>query len=234
MAALANLDYIRVRIYNENPSKSQVAINTLYYQITALVGAWTPVSLAAALGQTHSPLFRGWQSPQTRYAATGVARVRPNPTPEFKSTLFNGPGTTGGSTFPTQVTGLCGGRAADYHTGSPTAKHPAGVQVLAISRIYVSFPAAYLTPTPAETGSMSETLYQQLLLISFALFAPRTVIGSAGASMTLQPVIRWSVDTFPPTGRIYNFTPVDLRFTSRLWATQRSRGDRGQHELFAI
>ncbi len=235
MANLLNNDYLRCRIYNENPSRGQVAINTLYYKVVNIVGVWTPVDLATAFSQTHAPLFRGWQSSSTRYAGTGISRYSPLPTPEFKSTAGNGVGTLGGSSYPTQVTGLIGGKAADYHTGSATAKHPLGVQVLASMRLYISFPCAFLTPTPAETGAMAETLYQQLLLIAGTLLQQRTAFNVGGATITLAPQIRWSTVTLPPTVvRTFSFSPLETRYTSRLWATQQRRGDRGQHEAFSI
>jgi len=234
MADLANNDYIRVRIYNEDPGRSQVAINTLFYKIVNIVGTWTPASLAASLATAHAPLFRAWQSPATKYNGTGVARYSPNPTPEFRNTTTAGVGTVGTTTYPTQVTGLIGGRAADYHTGSSTSKHPAGVQVIASSRIYVSFPSVSLAVGSAA-GAMSDTQFNQLKTMVAFLYTQQTIAGAGLSTITLAPQIRWSTVTLPPVVvRTFSFSPVDTFYASRLWATQRRRGDRGQHEAFSV
>ena len=232
MANIVNNDTIRVRIYNENPSRAQTAVNTLYYLVTDATGTWSVADVAAAMSLVHAPLFRGWQSPATRYAGTGVARVRPTATPQTTSTAGAGPGNLGSVTFPTQVTGLIGGKAADYHTGSPTAKHPDGIKILASMRLYISFPSNQFLGT--TDGKMPDVMYNQLIAMAGAIIAPRTITKTGGASMTMQPMIRYSVRPAIGEPPVYFYVPVDTRRLSRLWATQRRRGDRGQQELSPV
>jgi len=223
-------DTIRMRFANYDPTKSQTALNTMYYQVGTTIGAWTPGQVASAAGAVHGPLFRAWQSPKTQFSYTGVARVKPLPSPESRSTNGAGIGTTGTATLPTQVTGLIGGAAEQYHTGSATVKHPDGVQVLASMRLYISFPTVNLA-AEAQDGSMSNSQFDNLLLLATTLLNVRTITASGGKSMVLNPMIRYSTVTLPPVVvRSFFFVPLFQIRVSRLWATQRCRGDRGQQE----
>jgi len=231
MANLVNGDKIKVNIYTEIPSRSQKATMGVYYTVTDIVGAWTPLTVAGALSQSHSPLFRAWMSSLGLYRETGVKRVSPTVTPESKSTLGQGFGTNGAAQLPTQVTGLIVGKADVYHTGSPTDLHPAGVQILASCRNYISFPALVTGGSTEFDGRMRPSQITQLNTIASTLYSPRFGVNVGGATITLTPQIRYGVKTLPPTV-VTNYTYVGIATLSAspLWATQQRRGDRGKRE----
>jgi len=237
MANILLGDVLRVKIYNEVPSKSQESVNTIYYQVSAIAGPWTQLDVANAISQTHGPLFRPWQADTARYNGTGVGIVGPVAAPEAISTLGNGAGTGGSALLPTQVCGLIGTKALGYHTGSKTEKHPLGEQVLAVSRIYVSFPASFADPL--HNGGMHLTQYNLLATLAGVLYQGRGLVGVGGATMTLTPKLRvrvkdvWPV-VDPPLPAIVTFENVGTIYASDLWATQRRRGDRGQREAFSV
>jgi len=235
MAVIQNGDILRVKIYNEVISRSQQSTNALYYQVTAIDGPWQPLDVAAVLSSTHAALFRPWQALPARYAGTGVAVVAPllNAQPNAISDSGNGTGTAGAMLLPSQVCGLIGTKSSKYHTGSKTVKHPLGEQILAVSRIYVSFPASFMTPS--LDGRMAVAQYNQLVTIMNTLYQDRGLAAAGIGTMTIRPKLRVRVkDTNPPAVAVITFEDVGTIYASTLWATQRRRGDRGQREAFAL
>ncbi len=80
---------------------------------------------------------------------------------------------------------------------------------------------------------MRDDQFIQLGVIASTLFLTRTIVASPAKSMFLVPQIRYSTISLPPTSlRTFFFVGVDKYFVSPLWATQKRRGDRGQHEAF--
>lgn len=237
MAEILNGDILRVRIYNEVVTRTQKSTGTMYYRVTAVSGVWQPLDVANVLSSTHGSLFRPWQALPAKYNGTGVAVYAPMAQPEALSTIGTGTGTAGAALHPTQVTGLIGMKSGRYHTGSKTPKHPLGEKILGMARMYVSFPASFATPT--NDGRMAVAQYNQLVTIMGTLYQSRGLSAAGGLTMTIVPKIRVRVaDTFPvvdpPLPAVVTFEDPGLIYASNLWATQRRRGDRGQHEAFAL
>jgi len=230
MASPVNADILRIVIHNRDVARSQRSANTLYYVCSDVVGDFTFPEIAAAMSGMHAILYKPWQSAQTSYAGTSVYREKPNPTPEVFSAWAAGPGTAGGLTIPTQVTGLISGQEAGYHTGSFTEKHPEGTLQSAEARLFISFPSTTFLDVDG-TGRMSESGLTCLQTIAQTLFSVRTLVGS-GKSLKLTPVIKsiWYDKTVTPVTKVITYINVSVLAASRRWATQKSRGDRGQRE----
>jgi len=230
MASLVNNDKIRIVIHNVNPTTSQRARNTLYYRVSDVVGDITLLEAVTVMSASHATVFKPWQSASTNYDGTSIYRQEPNPTPEVFSASGSGPGTAGGVTIPTQVTGLVSGQEDGYHTGSLTEKHPEGTLQSAEARMFISFPSTTFIAT-AGTGAMSDAGYNVLnTLVSF-LYAPRTLTFT-GKSCNLMPVIKNVVVNrlVDPPVSVTSWPNISVFAASRRWATQKSRGDRGQRE----
>lgn len=234
MANLAMDDIIRATVICTNPLKNQTARNQFYYQVTAITGTWSPGQCASSMGSAHALVYKPWMSPNSEYTQTDCRRVTPNPTPDTTSQFMRGVGTAGTTPLPTQVTGLILCEEDAFHVGSKTPKHPDGTLQSSSGRAYIPFPSRVFL-SENSSGSMTDAGLQVLQTIAALVYSPRTLINT-GASITLTPVIRnviYDRTVDPVTSQVF-WRPVFNRSASQLWATQKSRGDRGQHEVLSL
>ncbi len=225
MANLVANQYVRIRTFCEDVPRTQTAINSWYMQVTVVVGNFTMLDLANAMGLAVSTPFKGLMSNKTRFAGAGAKGMKDPATPEELSSAGNGLGVSGISTMPGQVCGLASVFDGIYHTGNVTVKHPAGVQKIGTNRVYFPFPP--LEAGSVGAGEMSNNYYNNLKTVAPLLWQSRSFIGGGGGC-TIVGRVRYVVN------KVQFFTAIDTTRVLQSWATQRRRGDRGQHEISPI
>lgn len=231
MANLAINDIIRATVICSNPVKNQVTRNQFYYQVTNIVGVWTPLTAAQAMSNSHSLVYKPWLCETAEYVETAVRRIDPGPTPDSSSQSGRGFGTSGPTMIPGQVCGLISCEEDSFHQGSLTPKHPEGTLQSSTGRAYIPFPATAFIGTNTS-GTMTAAGKNVLLSIASLVYTTRTLLNT-GASLTLSPRIKNDVydRTVTPNTKVTFWREVENHSASALWATQKSRGDRGQHEV---
>lgn len=216
--ALANADIVQIKIYCQVLAAQQLSINTIYYQAQTPVGGITDQDTANALSALFATDLKPMMSSHALFFGASCQIFSPanRKAPTVFSTSGQGAGTNSFQNTPTQVAALVRCATGDYHLA------PSGKTKLAEGRAYIPFvPATAID----DDGGMRSSYFSQLQTLASHYYDVRTITGT-GKSVTLIPFIRFTNSTNTKT-----FTAVTTFSASRLFATQRRRGDRGRKNI---
>jgi len=207
-----NGDLLQVRTvcYTDN----QISMNVLHYQmVTQGVAPITLENMAEALSELWAPLYKSLMPDSAAFRGVSVQNLMSPRTLEYHETGDSGPGTEGANLAPTQATGLIRFRA-------PLAGRRYR------GRIYPGLISAGLI---AANGGLSVGGETALNALATELGPARTV-AEDGQTALLGLAIRHP-DVIVAGVRIPQWSTVDLIDPSVLLATQKRRGEYGQHNV---
>lgn len=186
-------------------SATQVAINTVHYQVVAEAGAGVPVGIIATQMDTllHAA-YKALMSAQATYRGVMVTKIWPLPRSVRGEENQNAAiGQVAGDGLPWQVSGVL-----SFSTAFGGAKYR--------GRVYIPFPGE------ADNDNTQAPIagYVTRLTTLLNLWLASQVINNGGNSVTITPGIYHRGD--------HTFTPFNTGLAKQLWATQRRRGNYGR------
>lgn len=198
-------DILSVAAVCQNPINTQIAINTIYYQVSTIAGGGiTDLNIASFFNAQLAPSYKAalgdqaiWRGVMTRI----VTRV-PLPVFTFDNTLA-GIGTAGTPMAPSQTAALI-----TWYTNL-AGRGGRG-------RTYIPFPS---TTGMDNNGEMTPAYKTLLNDIAAAWVGTATVVIGPNSAVLGKVIYHRKTKTG---------TPVTLVVTHSSWATQRRRGDLGR------
>jgi len=206
----ANGDLIQVRTVCYTPQ--QISMNVLHYQIVTQGG--TPMDLgrmALAFDTLWHTLYKTLIPTTARWRGVGCQNMMAPKTLEYSSTVNSDPGTAGDNLTPTQVSGL-------IHLRAPLAGRRYR------GRIY---PGLLGTILIADLGGLTVGGVTELTALADAL-GPVLNLAQDGQTCQVALTIRHP-DVVVGGVKVPQWSTVDLISASVLLATQKRRGEYGQH-----